>query len=178
MRYSNLRGYPLYLTSFPKPMIYLMIWPVFVIDLAFKAKKNLSKNCRLSAISVFCHMGDSQNNVSFANQQNILSEHQTVNTTAQINNYQRALVRAIHGWRKKQQKKVSNTNNLAPVLQCFVIDWNRFKQRCSLDDVFPGFNTGWVSWKRKARGNTCHHPLLLRKKPWISCVSWILTSCQ
>ena len=86
-----------------------MIWPVFVIDLAFKAKKNLSKNCRLSAISVFCHMGDSQNNVSFANQQNILSEHQTVNTTAQINNYQRALVRAIHGWRKKQQKKVSNT---------------------------------------------------------------------
>ena len=40
-------------TSFRKPRIYLVIWPVCVIDLAFNVAKNLSKNRRQCRRSVF-----------------------------------------------------------------------------------------------------------------------------
>ena len=41
---------PFYVTSFQKHRIYLVIWPVFVIDLAFNVATNLSKNRQLLGI--------------------------------------------------------------------------------------------------------------------------------
>ena len=91
----------------------------------------------------------------------ILSEHQTVKRTAQLKK-SKGLVRATHGWQRRQQEK---------------------KVSCALDDMFPSFNTtrkaashkcyyaACVSKKQRARGNACHHPLLFRKEPSISCVN-------
>ena len=49
---KSLGGYPLYVTSFQKLRIYLVILPGFVIYFPSNVAKNLSKNRRLSAIGV------------------------------------------------------------------------------------------------------------------------------